>query len=59
MEENIITRFGCPQNINTNNAQSFPSNKMKYFWESLNIKLGYSTTHYPQGNGLDESSNKI
>jgi hypothetical protein len=28
------------------------------FCNKYNIKLGHSTTYYPQGNGLVESSNK-
>jgi hypothetical protein len=29
------------------------------FFQKYNIVLGHSTTYYPQGNGLAESSNKI
>jgi len=31
---------------------------MTEFRDRYNIKLGHSTTYYPQGNGLEESSNK-
>ena len=58
LEENIITIFGFPHKIIIDNAHVFSSNKMKAFCENLNIKLGHSTTYYPQGNGLVKSSNK-
>jgi hypothetical protein len=32
---------------------------MEKFCSDYNITLGHSTSYYPQGNGLDESSNKI
>jgi hypothetical protein len=32
---------------------------MEKFFSDYNITLGHSTTYYPQGNGLAESSNKI
>ena len=31
---------------------------MIYFYNKYHITLGHSTTYYPQGNGLAESSNK-
>jgi hypothetical protein len=31
---------------------------MIIFFQKYNIILGHSTTYYPQGNGLEESSNK-
>ena len=58
MEENIISRFGCPARIVTNNAQAFKSNKFANFCQQYNIALNHSTAYYPQGNGLAESSNK-
>jgi hypothetical protein len=32
---------------------------MEKFCSDYNINLGHSTTYYPEGNGLAESSNKI
>jgi hypothetical protein len=58
LEENILARFGCPRKIVTDNAQAFKSMAMISFCKKYNIVLGHSTTYYPQGNGLDESSNK-
>jgi transposase InsO family protein len=58
LEENILARFGCPRKIITDNAQDFKSIAMIIFCQKYNIILGHSTTYYPQGNGLAESSNK-
>ena len=58
MEENIISRFGCPSRIVTDNAQAFKSAKFVNFCQQYNIALNHSTSYYPQGNGLVESSNK-
>jgi transposase InsO family protein len=59
LEESILSRFGCPRKIVMDNAQAFKSMEMVSFCQKYNIILGHSTTYYPQGNGLDESSNKI
>jgi hypothetical protein len=58
LEENILSRFGCPRKIITDNAQAFKSLAMIDFCQKYNIILGHSTAYYPQGNGLAESSNK-
>ena len=54
-----MSRFGCPRKIVTNNAKVFNSSKLVKFCSDYNIILSHSTTYYPQGNGLAESSNKI
>ena len=59
METNILSRFGCPTKIITDNAVAFGSKKMVEFCHKYQITLGHSTAYYPQGNGLAESSNKI
>jgi ribonuclease HI len=56
--EDIITRFGCPSRIVTDNAASFKSEPLIKFCEQFQISLIHSTPYYPQGNGLAESSNK-
>jgi len=58
LETNILSHFGCPSKIITDKAATFKSKKMIEFCDKYNIKLGHSTTYYPQGNGLAESSNK-
>ena len=55
---NIMSRFGCPRNIVTHNAKDFTSTKLVKFCNDYNIIPSHSTAYYPQGNGLDESSNK-
>jgi transposase InsO family protein len=59
LENNIFSRFGCPRRIMTDNATTFKSKRMIKFCEDYNIMLSHSTSYYPQGNGLVESSNKI
>ena len=58
LEKNILSRFGCPQKIITDNAIAFKCKKMVDFCNRCHIPLGHSTTYYPHGNGLAESSNK-
>ena len=54
----ILSRFGCPRKLITNNAQAFSSHRLVKFCNDYNIILSHSTAYYPQGNGLVESSNK-
>jgi len=58
LKNNILSRFGYPMKIITDNAQAFKSKKMINFYHQYHITLGHSTTYYLQGNGLAESSNK-
>ena len=58
IQENILSRFGCPKILLTDNAKAFKSNSMVTFCEQNGIVLKYSTPYYPQGNGLGESTNK-
>ena len=57
-ESNILSRFGCPQNIITDNTVAFKSKNMIGFFHKYHITLSHSTAYYPHGNGLAESSNK-
>eukprot|EP00253_Pinus_taeda_P003463 PITA_03463 len=58
LERNIVSRFGYPEKIITDNAVAFKSKKIINFYHKFHITLGHSTAYYPQGNGLAESSNK-
>ena len=58
LETNILSRFGCPEKIITDNAAAFKSKRMTNFCHKYHISLGHSSDYYPQGNGLAESSNK-
>eukprot|EP00253_Pinus_taeda_P010745 PITA_10745 len=58
LESNILSRFGCPEKIITDNAAAFKSKNMINLCHKYHITLGHSIAYYPQGNGLAESSNK-
>ena len=58
LEDKIITRFGVPAKITTDNAKDFNSVAMSSFCFKYGIILSHSSNYYPQGNGLAESSNK-
>eukprot|EP00253_Pinus_taeda_P006080 PITA_06080 len=58
IENNIITRFGVPAKITTDNAKAFSSLEFSSFCFKYGIVLSHSSNYYPQGNGLVESSNK-
>eukprot|EP00253_Pinus_taeda_P034932 PITA_34932 len=58
LETNILSRFGSPEKIITDNVAAFKSKRMISFCQKYHITLGHSTAYYPQGNVLDESSNK-
>lgn len=58
LENNILSHFGCPNKLITDNATYFKSKRMIEFCNKYQITLGHSTAYYPQGNGLAESSNK-
>ena len=56
---NIFSRFGCPRKLITDNAPAFNDRHLVSLCEEMGVKLAHSTSYYPQGNGLAESSNKI
>lgn len=58
MEDNILSPFSFPFKIITDNAQVLKSIKFTIFFHKFNIMIRHSTAYYPEGNGLDESSNK-
>ena len=43
----ILSRFGCPKRLVTDNAQAFSSSKLVKFCNDYNIILSHSTTYYP------------
>jgi hypothetical protein len=47
LESNILSRFGFPVKIITDNATTFKSKRMEKFCIDYNITLGHSTTYYP------------
>jgi ribonuclease HI len=58
LEDKIITRFGVPSKIVTDNAKAFCSAEMTAFCFKYGIILSHASDYYPQGNGQAESSNK-
>eukprot|EP00253_Pinus_taeda_P007055 PITA_07055 len=58
LNENIFTRFGCPTILVTDNAATFKAKELMDMTKSMGIQVVHSTSYYPQGNGLAESSNK-
>ena len=58
LETNIISIFGLPLEIITNNSPTFISAKMTQFLAKLGVKHFTSSSYYPQGNGYVEYTNK-
>ncbi|KAM2111843.1 hypothetical protein ACFX1R_014417 [Malus domestica] len=51
VEENIVTRFGVPETIITDNGTIFTSDKFKEYTANLKIRLEQSMPYYLQANG--------
>jgi len=58
IESNILSRFGCPKKIITNNVVAFKSKKLVELSLKYHIVLEHFIAYHPQGNGLAKSSNK-
>nr|KYP38879.1 Pro-Pol polyprotein [Cajanus cajan] len=59
VEDHIITRFGIPQTITTNQGTIFTGRKVARYAESRGIKLITSTPYYAQTNGQVDAVNKL
>ncbi len=57
--ECILTRFGCPLIIVTDQGIHFINDGIKYLTDHFLMKHVSSTTYYPQGNGQAKSINKV
>ena len=57
--KNIITRFGVPHTLISDNDLQFDSNAFRRYCYDLGITNKYSTPAYPQGNGQAEAVNKV
>ena len=53
---NIVTRFGVPKSLVSNNGLQFDSRAFRKFFSDLGIKNMYSILAYPQSNGQAESN---
>ena len=57
--KNIVTRFGIPRTLISNNGFQFDSKAFRRYCYDLDISYIYSTLTYPQGNGQAEAVNKV
>ncbi|XP_025664473.1 uncharacterized protein [Arachis hypogaea] len=55
----VITRFGIPEIIISDNGTQFADKKFKEFLEGLRVSHRFSSVEHPQTNGQVESANKI
>ena len=57
--KNIVTRFGVPHALISDNGLQFDSKTFRSYCSELGITNRYSTPAYPQGNGQVEAVNKV
>ena len=57
--KNIVTRFGIPITLISNNGFQFDSKTFRRYCCDLGIKNRYFTSTYPQGNRQAEAVNKV
>ena len=57
--KNIVTRFGVPHVLISDNGLQFDSKMFSKYYGELEITNRYSTPVYPQGNGQAETVNKV
>ena len=57
--KNIVTRFGVPNVLISDNGLQFDSKTFRKYCSDLGIKNRYSTPAYLQGNGQAEAVNKV
>ena len=59
VRKNIVTRFGVPHALISDNDLQFNSKAFRSYCGELGITNRYSTPAYPQGNGQAEAVNKV
>ena len=57
--KNIVTRFGIPHTLISDNKLQFDSKAFRRYYCELGITNRYSTQTYPQGNGQAKVANKV
>ena len=57
--KNIVTRFGIPITLISNNGFQFDSKTFRRYCCDFGIKNRYSTSTYPQGNRKAKVVNKV
>lgn len=56
--KNIISRFGVPYAIISDNGTQFVAEAIEKLCKKYNVRIFHSSVSYPQGNGQAEASNK-
>ena len=56
--KNIVTRFGLPRTIITDNGSQFASTRFREFCTNYGIQLRFSSVAHPQTNGLAKVTNR-
>jgi ribonuclease HI len=59
IREHIITRFGIPHKVISDNGTPFVNKDVREVLEHYRIKHRRSTPYYPQGNGQAEATNRM
>ncbi|XP_016168726.1 uncharacterized protein LOC107611295 [Arachis ipaensis] len=59
MWKQVVTRFGIPESVISDNGTQFTDKKFKGFLEGLRIKQRFSSVEHPQTNGQVEADNKV
>jgi hypothetical protein len=57
--KNIVTRFGIPRALISDNGTQFKGSVIKEFCDKYGIRRHFSSVGFPQGNGQAEASNKV
>ncbi|XP_015936371.1 uncharacterized protein LOC107462306 [Arachis duranensis] len=57
--EFVITRFGIPEVVISDNGTQFTDKKFTEFLTGLGVKQNFSSVEHPQTNGQVESANKV
>ena len=59
IREHIITTFGIPKRLISDNGTPFINKDMKNLTKVYYIKHGRSAPYYPQGNGQVKTTNRV
>ncbi|XP_057730164.1 uncharacterized protein LOC130945468 [Arachis stenosperma] len=57
--KNIITRYGVPHSIITDNGTQFTNSTFRNLVASMKIKYQFTSVEHPQANGQVEAANKV
>nr|KYP31610.1 Transposon Ty3-I Gag-Pol polyprotein [Cajanus cajan] len=57
--KNLVTRFGIPYAIVSDNGIQFTDKKFNIFLENLGIRHRFTSVEHPQSNGQAEAANKV